>query len=226
MTHTSIGTISAASLVTLLTAGCASAPPAARPTTDPNLALDMKIEQKMSLLLQLEDRRILEAPAAPAPAPAPAAPARGRARTTVAPSPAPVVPPDLTSLLADAEPRVRRRAALAIGRVGLPDGIMPLIATLADNDPDVREMAAFALGLIGDVSAAPPLTRRWPTSRRSCAAARRKPSACSGPRKRIRSNLTIGVLRVSRSAAWSPNTRAGPVIASMGPDDETVARAG
>ena len=119
MTHTSIGTISAASLVTLLTAGCASAPPAARPTTDPNLALDMKIEQKVSLLLQLEDRRILKAPSAPAPAPAPAAPARGRARTTVAPSPAPVVPPDLTSLLADAEPRVRRRAALALGRVGL-----------------------------------------------------------------------------------------------------------
>ena len=177
MTHTSIGTISAAALVTLMTAGCASAPPAARPTTDPNLALDMKIEQKVSLLLQLEDRRILEAPAAPAPAPAPAAPARGRARTTVAPSPVPVVPPDLTTLLADAEPRVRRRAALAIGRVGLPAGVLPLVTALTDNDPDVRDMAAFGLGLIGDVAAAPPLTKAWPTSRRSCAAAPRKRSA-------------------------------------------------
>jgi cyclophilin family peptidyl-prolyl cis-trans isomerase len=66
--------------------------------------------------------------------------------------------PDLTTLLTDAEPRVRRRAALAIGRVGLPDGIKPLVATLADTDPEVREMAAFALGLIGDVVAAPALT--------------------------------------------------------------------
>ena len=220
MTHTSFGTISAASLVTLLTAGCASAPPAARPTTDPNLALDMKIEQKVSLLLQLEDRRILKAPAAPAPAPAPAAPARGRARTTVAPSPAPVVPPDLTSLLADAEPRVRRRAALAIGRVGLPAGVLPLVTALTDNDPDVRDMAAFGLGLIGDVAAAPPLT---------------KALADVAPIVRGRAAEALGLIEAKEKDQIKPDDRRaageaigrmvaeyarGPIIASMGPDDE------
>ena len=66
--------------------------------------------------------------------------------------------PDLTALVADAEPRVRRRAATAIGRVGLAEGVTSLSATLADADPEVREMAAFGLGLIGDVSAVPALT--------------------------------------------------------------------
>ena len=117
--------------------------PPARPLTL-NLALDMKIEQKVSLLLQLEDRRIPQSAGRPGACPCLAAPARGRARNTVAPSPAPVVPPDLTSLLADAEPRVRRRAA-RIGRVGLPAGVLPLVTALTDNDPDVRDMAAFGL---------------------------------------------------------------------------------
>ena len=73
-------------------------------------------------------------------------------------SEAPVVvppppPPDLVRLLSDTEARVRRRAALAVGRVGLRDGIEPLVALLRDPDPEVRYMAAFALGLIGDKGA-------------------------------------------------------------------------
>ena len=51
------------------------------------------------------------------------------------------------------DPRVRRRAALAIGRVGLPAGVAPLAARAQDPDPDVRAMVAFALGLIGDATA-------------------------------------------------------------------------
>src|SRR5206468_4363037 len=66
---------------------------------------------------------------------------------------------DLTVLVTDPEPRIRRRAALAIGRVGLNAGTQPLVGALSDADPDVREMAAFALGLIGDVAAAPPLIK-------------------------------------------------------------------
>jgi HEAT repeat protein/cyclophilin family peptidyl-prolyl cis-trans isomerase len=65
--------------------------------------------------------------------------------------------PDLVRLLSDQEARVRRRAALAIGRVGLPDGVPPLVTLLSDPDPEVRQMAAFALGLIGDKSARDPL---------------------------------------------------------------------
>jgi cyclophilin family peptidyl-prolyl cis-trans isomerase/HEAT repeat protein len=53
---------------------------------------------------------------------------------------------------------VRRRAALAIGRVGLASGVRPLIRSLGgDEEPEVRQMAAFALGLLGDRSAVPEL---------------------------------------------------------------------
>jgi cyclophilin family peptidyl-prolyl cis-trans isomerase/HEAT repeat protein len=53
---------------------------------------------------------------------------------------------------------VRRRAALAIGHVGLKDGVQPLVALLSDADAEVRQMGAFSLGLIGDRSAQEPLT--------------------------------------------------------------------
>ncbi|MGH9141535.1 MAG: HEAT repeat domain-containing protein, partial [Vicinamibacterales bacterium] len=65
--------------------------------------------------------------------------------------------PDLTRMLADNEARIRRRAALAIGRVGLADGVAPLLTVLSDSDPEVRQMAAFALGLLGDRRARDPL---------------------------------------------------------------------
>jgi cyclophilin family peptidyl-prolyl cis-trans isomerase/HEAT repeat protein len=133
----------------LLAGGCASAPPApAKPPAIP-------FERKMTWMLQLEDRRVLrvEPPAPPAPI---APPKKGRKVIAAPPPPPPI---DLINLLADAEPRVRRRAALAIGRVGLTAGIQPLVGTLSDADPDVREMSAFALGLIGDVVAAPALTK-------------------------------------------------------------------
>ena len=62
--------------------------------------------------------------------------------------------PDLLAALADGDPRVRRRAALAVGRVGLADGIVPLTRVLSPTaDPEVRQMAAFALGLIGEGAA-------------------------------------------------------------------------
>ena len=56
-------------------------------------------------------------------------------------------------MLSDGEARIRRRAALAIGHVGIAEGVDPLVALLADRDPEVRQMAAFALGLIGDARA-------------------------------------------------------------------------
>jgi HEAT repeat protein/cyclophilin family peptidyl-prolyl cis-trans isomerase len=85
----------------------------------------------MAWILRLEDQRALKNPESPA--------------------------ADLIRLLTDGQARVRRRAALAVGRVGLTSGIAPLAVMLGDSDPEVRQMAAFALGLIGDRQARDPL---------------------------------------------------------------------
>ena len=115
----------------------------------------VKYEQKISWILQLEDQRILRVAAPPVvAAPLPVAGRQERA----APPPEPPPPPDLTTLVKDTEPRIRRRAALAIGRVGLSEGIPALSGALLDSDPDVRAAAAFGLGLVGDASAEGALT--------------------------------------------------------------------
>ena len=130
------------SALVVIAAGCASAPP-------PRTAPVVPFERKLATILQLEDQRILRIEPPPVTAP----PVKGRA---------PVVPPappaqDLVALLADADGQVRRRAAIAVGRVGLREGIAPLTTLLSDADAGVRQMAAFGLGLIGDASAAPAL---------------------------------------------------------------------
>src|SRR5262245_51649324 len=62
---------------------------------------------------------------------------------------------ELTDLLKHQTPGVRRRAALAIGRIGERRGTNPLIKALqSEKDVSAREMAAFALGEIEDVDAA------------------------------------------------------------------------
>ena len=139
--------IHAAVLAAVLAGGCASAPPT------PASAPKIPFEQKMAWMLQLEDRRILRVELPPAPPPVAAPRRRGAAPVT-----APAIAPDLAVLVTDSEPRIRRRAATAIGRVGLRAGIPLLTTALGDTDPEVREMAAFGLGLIADASAAPPLT--------------------------------------------------------------------
>ena len=55
----------------------------------------------------------------------------------------------LNALLADNNPKVRKRAALAAGRIG-DERAVPVLAEmlLTDRDMDVRQMAAFALGEI------------------------------------------------------------------------------
>jgi cyclophilin family peptidyl-prolyl cis-trans isomerase/HEAT repeat protein len=52
--------------------------------------------------------------------------------------------------LADADRSVRRRAALAAGRIGDGGAVPALIPLLQDSELEVRQMAAFALGLIGE----------------------------------------------------------------------------
>jgi len=55
----------------------------------------------------------------------------------------------LKKLLADPDARVRKRAALAAGRIGNENGVAALAEMLlTDRDNDVRQIAAFALGEI------------------------------------------------------------------------------
>jgi len=64
---------------------------------------------------------------------------------------------ELGLLLADADRGIRRRAALAAGRIGHPSAVPALLPLLFDPEVEVRQMTAFALGLIGDRSAVDPL---------------------------------------------------------------------
>ena len=138
-----------------LASGCGSHPaPQVQPETR------VHFEQKLGWILRLEDHRILRDPDAPGAAPAPAAPAAQASGTSGQVVFATTLPPayGLERLLVDPDARIRRRAALAIGRVGLKAGVAPLLAALAaDAEPEVRQMAAFALGLLRDPSAVAPL---------------------------------------------------------------------
>ena len=129
-----------AAILLLAASGCASAPPPA--------PVVVSFETKMSWIVRLEDQRILRDAAAPVAPP----PLTGQGKRNLLPTPSP--PPDLIRLFNDEEARVRRRSALAAGRVGLPEGVPQLVRLLqSDTDPEVRQMAAFALGLIGDNTA-------------------------------------------------------------------------
>src|SRR5262245_39605730 len=133
----------------LFTSACASAPPAATtPSVKPPV---ITWEEKLAWILRLEDQRLIRDPNPPAQVIL--VPATKGRPAIVAPPP----PSDLVRLLNDEEARTRRRAALALGRVGLPEAIPALQRALGDGEFEVRQMAAFALGLIGDASARPAL---------------------------------------------------------------------
>jgi cyclophilin family peptidyl-prolyl cis-trans isomerase/HEAT repeat protein len=109
-------------------------------------------EQKLAWIVRLEDQRLIRDPNPPPPVVL--RPATRREPVVYAPPP----PSDLLRLLGDSEGRVRRRAALALGRVHLGEAVPALADRLAnDSEPEVRQMAAFALGLIGDARARTPL---------------------------------------------------------------------
>ncbi|MGD8329721.1 MAG: peptidylprolyl isomerase [Acidobacteriota bacterium] len=54
----------------------------------------------------------------------------------------------LLRLTRTADPALRARAALAVGRIGLPAGYPRLVELASDRDPAVRALAAFGLGLL------------------------------------------------------------------------------
>ena len=129
-------------------AGCASTP---SPGPAPAAVSDA---EKLAWILRLEDQRRLRDPSLTAAA-VPDAGGGVAAGPEAALPRAPV--PDLVRLAADAGAAIRYRAALALGRVGLPAGAPALVAALSDREPDVRAIAAFGLGLVGDPAAAEPL---------------------------------------------------------------------
>jgi cyclophilin family peptidyl-prolyl cis-trans isomerase/HEAT repeat protein len=180
---------------------CASAP--AKPPAAPTIGAD----QKMSWILRLEDQRELRIADAPAAPPPPAV--TSKKKNALPPPPAPVITPDLTKLLTDSEARIRRRAALAVGRVGLAEGAAPLQPLLSDADPDVRQTAAFALGLLADKSSVPMLTTALQDA---------------DPRVRGRAAEALGLIGDTASAAAVGQMVSGYVkagaIASMAPDEE------
>jgi cyclophilin family peptidyl-prolyl cis-trans isomerase/HEAT repeat protein len=143
-------------VLVILSASCASAPPPApvtAPALPPPIIPVVTWEEKLGWMLRLEDQRQLRDPQTPEPA---------ILRPATATEPAVLAPPrpsDLLLLLGDSEARVRRRAALAVGRVGLPAAVEPLTRLLSDSEFEVRQMAAFSLGLLANASARPALIK-------------------------------------------------------------------
>lgn len=60
-------------------------------------------------------------------------------------------------LLHDEKSENRAAAAAALGKIGDPSAVEPLIAALGDPDINVRQCAAGALGMLKDPGAIPPL---------------------------------------------------------------------
>jgi cyclophilin family peptidyl-prolyl cis-trans isomerase len=182
-----------------VTAACASAP--AAPPAPPAIPH----ATKMAWMLQLEDQRILKLPEPPPP-PA-VAPAKGKKPAPLPPPPA--SSPDLTKLATDPDPRVRRRAAVSMGRVGLKEAVPALTMLLADPDSDVRQSAAFALGLIGDQTASASLTALL---------------SDASPLVRGRAAEGLGLMgAVDAAPAVAKMTAeyaASPAVTGMQPDDE------
>lgn len=172
----------------LAATGCASAPVVSTPEARPE-PLE-SLDQRVAWVLRLEAQRWLADPAVP------------RA--------------DLRRLVSDPDAGVRRRAALAVGRVRLHEGITTLTPLLSDPDADVRASAAFSLGVIGHADAAAPL---------------RAALADDAPMVRGRAAEGLGLIAAQMGgdrqvwASWAQEIAAsaagcGVVLAPIAPDDE------
>lgn len=130
--------------------GCTTPPPVVVVPVAPST------DEQLSWILRLEDQRKLADPGQETPSVQVAINISDDAESVALPA-APPPRPDLIALATDGAPYLRRRAALAIGRVGLSDGVDTLVSLLSDPEPEVRQVAAFSLGLIGDAAATQPL---------------------------------------------------------------------
>jgi cyclophilin family peptidyl-prolyl cis-trans isomerase/HEAT repeat protein len=204
-------TAAAVALLATLSA-CGSAPPA------PPVAPEIPQQWKLSWILRLEDQRILRFELPPPP---PAPIVKGRAAPS--PPPAPTSSPDLAVLVTDKDASIRRRAALAVGRVGLVDGIAIVTPLLADADPEVRQMAAFALGLIA--VATDDGSGQANSAMKPAVAPLMGALGDADVRVRGRAAEALGQIG-AREAADAIGKMAGeyarsPIVAALQPDDET-----
>jgi cyclophilin family peptidyl-prolyl cis-trans isomerase/HEAT repeat protein len=72
-----------------------------------------------------------------------------------------IVDNELLDMLFSPHWGVRRHAIIALGRIGSPAGVAPLVAILnSDKDPEMRALAAFSLGEIESHYAVPALLER------------------------------------------------------------------
>ena len=133
----------------LAMAACRSAAPVAPPVVPgppPIVAPDVPLDRKVAWVLRLEQQRLLKDPGA----------TPGPDESLVGPL-FPAGAPDLIALAKDPDAALRRRAMLAIGRVGVPEGLAALTAGLGDQEEEVRATAAFAIGLSGVAAGVAPL---------------------------------------------------------------------
>src|SRR5579862_2808606 len=165
--------------------------------------VEVSLDRKVAWILRLEQQRQLR-DAVVTVAPLRTDSATGRLVRRAAAS------ADLTALVADPDPVVRRRAALAIGRVGLTEGEPFLVASLKDDDDLVREQAAFGLGLIGAKDAAPALIALLKDA---------------VPMARGRAAEALGLIGQPPSASAISTAFAGcrGLLSGLQPDDETGA---
>jgi HEAT repeat protein/cyclophilin family peptidyl-prolyl cis-trans isomerase len=186
-----------------LHAACMNTPPPKLPA-----APVVPERQKQAWILQLEDQRLLRLEPPPAPPPPPVV--KGKKPAVVVPPPAPSSSPDLAVLVRDPDGRIRRRAALAIGRVKDRAGTALLLPALADADADVRAMAAFALGLIGDAAVEASLVPLL---------------SDAAPLVRGRAAEALGLIGAKGAATAIGQMTAGyaksAAVAAMTPDDES-----
>src|SRR6185369_11009081 len=118
---------------------------------------------------------------------------------------------DLATLIKDVNVGVRRRTALALGRIGGSDTLPLLIPALSDPDEAVRAAAAFSVGLVGDAQGAVPLER-----------------TLADPSAMVRGRAAEG-LGLIGNAASAPAVAASAkdcpaLIATIAPDDEGPAK--
>ena len=180
-------------------AACASVPPA---SPSAGAVPVVTWEQKLGWIVRLEDQRILRDPNPPSPVIL--KPATQREPALVAPG-----PPSIWSSCSTTTKHASRRAALAIGRVGLSEGIEPLTRLLNDEEIEVRQMAAFGLGLIGDAAA-----------RSALLAALKDPQPLLQGRAAEALGQSAIAPMATQSARWCSIIKAGALM-GIAPDDLT-----